>query len=118
MEDQIIETPHYVEEKKKRRKRRQRIQLTIFLSIVAVVTLILLYMFTNISYVNKVSVNNTVLNSNETILKKAQISNRDRIYSLDTGEISSNIEYLDGVKSATVKDIFRIMYQSLLMNTM
>lgn len=106
MEDQIIETPLYVAEKKKRRKRRQRIQLAIFLSIVAVVTLILLYMFTNISYVNKVSVNNTVLNSNETILKKAQISNRDRIYSLDTDEISSNIEYLDGVKSATVKRHF------------
>lgn len=106
MEDQIIETPHYVEEKKKRRKRRQRIQLAIFLTIVAVVTLILLYMFTNISYVNKVSVNNTILNSNETILKKAQISNRDRIYSLNTGEISSDIEYLDGVKSATVKRHF------------
>lgn len=106
MEDHIIETPHYVEEKKKRRKRRQRIQLAIFLSIVGLVTLILLYMFTNISYVSEVSVNNTVLNNKDTILKKAQISNRDRIYSLDTSEISSNIEYLDGVKSVNIKRHF------------
>lgn len=106
MEENIIETPHFVLEKKKRRKRKQRIQLTIFLSIVAIVTFILLYMFTGISYVSKVSVNDTLLNDKQTILDKASISNQDRIYSLDTGEISSNIEYLDGVKAVNVKRHF------------
>ncbi|WP_414043463.1 cell division protein FtsQ/DivIB [Macrococcus animalis] len=106
MEEKIIESPHFVEEKKKRRKRKQRIQLIMFLTIVAVVTLILLYMFTNISYVSKVTLNDTILNDKKVILDKASISNKDRIYSLNTGDISSNIEYLDGVKSVTVKRHF------------
>lgn len=106
MDEKIIETPQYVEEKKKRRKRKQRIQLTIFLSIVALVTLILLYMFTGISYVSKVTVNDTVLNSKKKILEKANITHQDRIYSLNTGEISSKLEYLDGVKNVQVKRHF------------
>lgn len=106
MDEQIIETPHYVEEKKRRRKRRQRIQLTIFLTIVAITTVVLLYMFTNISYVSKVSTNDTVLNERKTILKKANITNKDRIYSLDTNDIASRIEYLDGVKSVEIKRVF------------
>lgn len=106
MDEQIIETPHYVEEKKRRRKRRQRIQLTIFLTIVAITTVVLLYMFTNISYVSKVSTNDTVLNERKMILKKANITNKDRIYSLDTNDIASRIEYLDGVKSVEIKRVF------------
>ncbi|MCU7558041.1 cell division protein FtsQ/DivIB [Macrococcus capreoli] len=106
MEQKIVETPQFVAEKKKRRKRRQRIQLGIFLAVVALVTLVLLFMFTNISYVSKVTVNDTVLNSKDKILKKANVTKSDRIYSIDPGEIASNIEYLDGIKSVTVKRHF------------
>ncbi|WP_414046877.1 cell division protein FtsQ/DivIB [Macrococcus equi] len=106
MEDNIIETPQYIEDKRKRRKRKQRIQLGVFLSIVALVTLILLYMFTDISYVSKVSVNHTTLNSEQDILKKANITKSDRIYGINTGDIANNIEYLDGVKSVEIKRHF------------
>ncbi|HCD18869.1 hypothetical protein C7R57_06265 [Macrococcoides caseolyticum subsp. caseolyticum] len=106
MEDKIIHTPRFDEQRRMRRKKRQRLQLFIFLSIVAIVSLILIYMFTSISYVKKISVNDTSINSTKTIKEKSGIQSNMRIYSLDTKQIVSNIEYLDGVKSVTVRRHF------------
>lgn len=107
MEDKIIHTPRFDEQRRMRRKKRQRLQLLIFLSIVAIVSLILIYMFTSISYVKKITVNDTLINSTKTMIKaKSGITSDMRIYSLDTKQVESSIEYLDGVKSVSVRRHF------------
>ncbi|RXK18889.1 cell division protein FtsQ/DivIB [Macrococcus sp. DPC7161] len=105
-QNNVIETPNFVLEKKKKSIKRRRIQLAIFLTVVAIMMLILLFMFTNISYVKSVSVNPTMIQSEKAILKKANIKKSDRIYAIDPNNIASEIEYLDGVKSVEVKRHF------------
>ncbi|KAA1042711.1 FtsQ-type POTRA domain-containing protein [Macrococcus equipercicus] len=86
----------------KNRRNRHRLQLGIFLAVVVLVTLILLYMFTSISYVGKVTINKTQLITESKVKQIINLSPKDRIYSLPVSKMEQNLKMQDGVKKVEI----------------
>ncbi|TDM07345.1 cell division protein FtsQ/DivIB [Macrococcus lamae] len=101
-DSKVVESVKFKNNAIKRRKNRHQIQLSIFLAVVAIVTLILLYMFTSISYVKDVTVNDTQLITEKKIKKILDISKKDRIYSLPISKMEQNLKIQDGVKNVEI----------------
>lgn len=106
MADRTIVKSAEFKRKSLNRRNRHRIQLGIFLSVVIIVTLILLYMFTNISYVKEVKVNDVQLITEKKVKEILDISRQDRLYTLPVNKMEQNIKLQDGVKNVKISRHF------------
>lgn len=88
---------------KRKRRRKHRIQFFLFFLIVLDITLLLLYMFSSISYVHEVNIKGNHLISNEEVRKVIKIKKTDRIYTLSIKEKEQNLALQDGVKAVDIK---------------
>lgn len=106
MADKVIKPETLQQSARMRRKRRHRIQLGIFLSVVVLITLLLLYMFTNISYIKSIDISGTHLVSEKKVREVMNVGSKDRIYAISPRKIEQNIKLQDGVKDVTVRRHF------------
>lgn len=106
MADRTIVKSAEFKRKSLNRRNRHRIQLGIFLSVVIIVTLILLYMFTSISYVKEVKVNDVQLITEKKVKEILDISRQDRLYTLPVNKMEQNIKLQDGVKNVKISRHF------------
>ncbi len=106
MADRTIVKSAEFKRKSLNRRNRHRIQLGIFLSAVIIVTLILLYMFTSISYVKEVKVNDVQLITEKKVKEILDISRQDRLYTLPVNKMEQNIKLQDGVKNVKISRHF------------
>lgn len=106
MADRTIVKSAEFKKKSLNRRNRHRIQLGIFLSVVIIVTLILLYMFTSISYVKEVKVNDVQLITEKKVKEILDISRQDRLYTLPVNKMEQNIKLQDGVKNVKISRHF------------
>lgn len=109
--DDLIHFEHNSDEErlnklKKKRKRTRQIQLAVFLSVILLVLLIVLYMFTDISKVDKVNIKGEELVAEKEIEKALNINNDSRIYNLPVKDMKSKIEKMEGVKSVNINRDF------------
>lgn len=106
MADRTIVKSAEFKRKSLNRRNRHRIQLGIFLSVVIIVTLILLYMFTSISYIKEVKVNDVQLITEKKVKEILDISRQDRLYTLPVNKMEQNIKLQDGVKNVKISRHF------------
>lgn len=91
---------------KTKRKRRRQIQLGVFIGVILLVLSVVLYMFTDISKVDKVEINGEKIVSKKDIEKALNIKSDSRIYNLPMSEMKSKIEKIEGIKSVEIKRRF------------
>ncbi|TDM03939.1 FtsQ-type POTRA domain-containing protein [Macrococcus carouselicus] len=91
---------------RQQRKRKHRLQLGIFLAVTLVVTLVLLYMFTSISYVKEVSIRGNAIVTDKKVEEILNLGQNSRIYTLPISEMEQNLKMQDGVKHVTIKPHF------------
>ncbi|TDL98774.1 FtsQ-type POTRA domain-containing protein [Macrococcus brunensis] len=91
---------------RQKRKRKHRIQFAIFMTVIALVTLILLYMFTGISYVKDVKIEGNHLITNKKVSEILNIGDKSRIYTLPVSEMEQNLRLQDGVKKVEISRHF------------
>lgn len=91
---------------KTKRKRRRQIQLGVFIGVILLVLLVVLYMFTDISKVDKVEINGEKLVAKKDIEKALNIKSDSRIYNLPMSEMKSKIEKIEGIKNVEIKRRF------------
>ncbi|GGI41609.1 cell division protein FtsQ/DivIB [Mammaliicoccus stepanovicii] len=91
---------------KTKRKRRRQIQLGIFIGVILLVLLIVLYMFTDISKVDKVDINGEKIVSKNEIEKKLNLNPDSRIYNIPIKDMKEKIQNIEGIKSVTIKRHF------------
>ncbi|MBW0761301.1 cell division protein FtsQ/DivIB [Mammaliicoccus lentus] len=91
---------------KTKRKRRRQIQLGVFIGVILLVLLVVLYMFTDISKVDKVKINGEKLVAKKDIEKALNIKSDSRIYNLPMSEMKSKIEKIEGIKNVEIKRRF------------
>ncbi|GAB1611748.1 hypothetical protein HB162lentus_03920 [Mammaliicoccus lentus] len=91
---------------KTKRKRRRQIQLGVFIGVILLVLLVVLYMFTDISKVDKVEINGEKLVAKKDIEKALNIKSDSRIYNLPMREMKSKIEKIEGIKNVEIKRRF------------
>ncbi|ULG75047.1 cell division protein FtsQ/DivIB [Macrococcus brunensis] len=91
---------------RQKRKRKHRIQFAIFMTVIALVTLILLYMFTGISYVKDVKIEGNYLITNKKVSEILNIGDKSRIYTLPVSEMEQNLRLQDGVKKVEISRHF------------
>jgi len=87
---------------RQKRKRKHRIQFAIFMTVIAIVTLILLYMFTDISYVKDVKIEGNHLITNKKVNEILNIGDNSRIYTLPVSDMEQNLRLQDGVKKVEI----------------
>ncbi|WP_210618179.1 cell division protein FtsQ/DivIB [Mammaliicoccus lentus] len=91
---------------KTKRKRRRQIQLGVFIGVILLVLLVVLYMFTDISKVDKVEINGEKIVAKKDIEKALNIKSDSRIYNLPMSEMKSKIEKIEGIKNVEIKRRF------------
>ncbi|GGA97547.1 FtsQ-type POTRA domain-containing protein [Macrococcus hajekii] len=91
---------------RQKRKRKHQIQFGIFMTVIASVTLILLYMFTSISYVKEVTIEGNHILSDKKVKDIMQINDTTRIYTLPVSDIEQNLKLQDGVKRVAIERHF------------
>lgn len=89
-----------------KRKRSRQIQLGIFIGVILFVILIVLYMFTDISKVDKVDIKGEKLVAKSDIKKALNIKSDSRIYNLPISDMKTKIEKYEGVKNVEIKRHF------------
>nr|WP_263313582.1 FtsQ-type POTRA domain-containing protein [Mammaliicoccus sp. Marseille-Q6498] len=89
-----------------KRKRRRQIQLGVFIGVILLVLLIVLYMFTDISKVDKVDIKGEKIVSKTDINKALNINSDSRLYNLPMSDMKSKIEKIEGIKSVEIKRHF------------
>lgn len=87
---------------RQKRKRKHRIQFAIFMAVICMVTLVLLYMFTGISYVKDVKIEGNHLISDKKVNEILDIGKNSRIYTLPVTEMEQNLRLQDGVKKVEI----------------
>lgn len=91
---------------KTKRKRRRQIQLGVFIAVILLVLSVVLYMFTDISKVDKVEINGEKIVAKKDIEKALNIKSDSRIYNLPMSEMKSKIEKIEGIKNVEIKRRF------------
>lgn len=91
---------------RQKRKRKHRIQFAIFMAVICMVTLVLLYMFTGISYVKDVEIAGNHLITDKKVSEILDIGKNSRIYTLPVTEMEQNLRLQDGVKNVEIQRHF------------
>ena len=108
MSDKVrkIDSEYLKEKRRKRRDKQRRIQLSIFGILIALIALIVLYMFTPISRIDQVHIKGTQHVDNSEVKKALNINKKTKIYTFSKGKAIAALKKNPYVKNVEIKRQF------------
>lgn len=108
MSDKVrkIDSEYLKEKRRKCRERQRRIQLSVFGVLIALIALIILYMFTPISRIDQVRIKGTQHVDNSEVKKALNINKKTKIYTFSKGKAIAKLKKNPYVKNVEINRQF------------